>query len=109
MLRDFYTAYMNEFTDMSLGHNERTNAILRKYCTEKLISRIPKLAEQVDSDPFLKAQDSDSTWTKSLVIKKGAKYPGAYSVSYSDGSNIQTTIHLFVVWQKETYVISNVW
>jgi uncharacterized protein DUF3828 len=109
MLRDFYTNYMNEFTNLSQGHEQRTNAILKKYCTAKLIGRIPKLSRQTESDPFLKAQDSDSAWTKSLGIKKDTKNPGVYIVSYRDGGNTLTTIHLFVVEQKDTYMISNVW
>src|ERR1700686_4131905 len=78
MLRDFYTSYMNEFTDLSSGHEQKTNAILKQYCTVNLINKIPKLADQMDSDPFLKAQDSDSSWAKSLVIIKDLKRPNVY-------------------------------
>jgi Protein of unknown function (DUF3828) len=78
ILGDFYTSYMKEFTDLSSGHEQKTNEILKKYCTVSLIKKIPKLADQIDSDPFLKAQDSDSSWTKSLAIKKDLKTKRIY-------------------------------
>jgi hypothetical protein len=109
MLVDFYTSYMKEFTDLSSAREHKINAIIKKYCTTSLINKIPKLADQIDSDPFLKAQDSDSTWAKSLVIKKDLKRPSVYTVSYRDGSNTNTTIHLFVIRQKESYKIADVW
>ena len=109
MLQNFYTSYMKEFTDLSSGHEHRTNVILKKYCTVSLINKIPKLADQMDSDPFLKAQDSDSSWAKSLVVKKDLKRSGVYIVSYRDGNNTNTIIHSLVVKQKESYMIADVW
>ncbi|HET7002655.1 MAG TPA: hypothetical protein VFI33_15130 [Puia sp.] len=111
MLRDFYTSYMKQFTDLSPGHEQKTKEILKKYCTAGLIKKIPKLADKTDSDPFLMAQDSDSSWTKSLVIKKDLKKSGVYVVSYHDDSEAKTfvIIHLLVVRQKESYLISDVW
>jgi hypothetical protein len=109
MLEDFYTSYMKEFTDLSYGHKHRTNVILKKYCTVSLINKIPKLADQMDSDPFLKAQDSDSSWVKSLVVKKDLKRSGVYIVSYRDGNNTNTIIHSLVVKQKQIYKIADVW
>lgn len=109
MLREFYTSYMTQFTDLSSGHEQKTNAILKKYCTASLINRIPKLADQTDSDPFLKAQDSDSSWAKSLVIKKDLKRANTYNVSYQDSGDTNTIIHLLVLKQKEGYKIADLW
>jgi hypothetical protein len=109
MLRDFYSSYMNEFTDLSTGHEQKTNAILKKYCTADLIKKIPKLMEQMDADPILKTQDSDSAWVKSLVIIKDLKRSSVYIVSYVDGGNTETTIHLLVVDQNEKYKVADVW
>jgi hypothetical protein len=109
MLRDFYTNYLKEFTDLSSAHAQKLNTILKKYCTTSLINKVPKLAVQIDSDPFLKAQDSDSTWAKSLVIKKDLKKPSIYIVSYGDAGNASTIIHLFVIKQRESYKIADVW
>jgi hypothetical protein len=108
-VRDFYTAYMTEFPDLSSGHEHRANAILKKYCTANLIKKVPKLADQIDSDPFLKAQDSDSTLAKTLSIKRDMKRPSEYIVSYHDRDNTNFIIHVLVVKQKEGYKIANVW
>src|ERR1700738_2607427 len=51
-LRDFYTAYLTEFPDLSPGHEYKANAILKKNCTANLINRVPKLADQIDSTPL---------------------------------------------------------
>jgi hypothetical protein len=109
MLGDFYTSYMTEFDNLSSGHKHRTDAILKKYCTASLINKIPKLADKLDSDPFLNAQDSDSSWVKSLVINKDLKTPGVYIVSYHDGNNTNSIIHLLVIKQMESYKIADVW
>ena len=52
MLGDFYTSYMDEFTNLSSGHEQKTNEILKKYCTASQINKIPKLADQIVIDPF---------------------------------------------------------
>lgn len=56
MLRDFYTNYLKEFTDLSSARGQKLNAILKKYCTASLINKVPKLTDQINGDPFLKAQ-----------------------------------------------------
>lgn len=109
MLKDFYTAYMTQFPDISPSRKQKLQAILKKYCTVNLIKKIPKLADQIDSDPILNAQDSDAAWAKSLVIEKDPKKADVFAVSYRDGGNTLTTIHLKVVKQNDTYKVDTVW
>jgi hypothetical protein len=91
------------------AQNNPPDTIKRKYCGTALLKRIPKLAEQTDSDPLLKAQDCSSEFAKSLVIKKDLKRPGVYIVSYGGGDASNTIIHLVMVNQNERYKIADVW
>lgn len=109
MLREFYTAYMTEFPEISPSHDQKLKAILKKYCTANLIKKFPKLADQIDADPILNAQDSDAAWTKTLEITKDPKKAGVFTVSYRDGGNTSSTIHLLVVKQKDGYKVDAVW
>jgi len=105
MLKDFYTSYMTAFSD---GADEnKFAAIQKKYCTAALLKRVPKLAEQWDSDPFLKAQDSNVEYLKTLTVKKDLKKRDSYIVSYYAVRTF--VIHLLVIKQNESYKIDSVW
>lgn len=47
--------------------------------------------------------------TKTLVIEKDLKKPNTYSVSYIDGGNNKTVIHLTLVKQGKAIKIASVW
>ncbi|MFL5789323.1 MAG: DUF3828 domain-containing protein [Flavisolibacter sp.] len=107
MLKEFYTKYI---TEVFMGANEKKiHLILKKYCTVKLLNKVPKLTQNIDGDPFLKAQDSDTSNLKSLSIKKDNKRKNIYSVSYIANPNHQITIHLLVVKESGSFKIDSVW
>jgi hypothetical protein len=110
MLRQFYIAYMTAFNDTSTTDVEKELATLQhSYCTASLLKRIPQLADKIDADPFLQAQDNDSSLAKSLVIKRDPKKPSVYIVSYLDGTPSKAAIHVSVVREKEGYKLADVW
>lgn len=105
MLKEFYTKYITEFY---VGA-EKLPSIQRKYCTTKLLHYIPKYIEQTDGDPFLKGQDTDTAYLKTLSIKKDKKRKNIYTVSYIGNPNQKITIHLLVVKGKGSFKIDSVW
>lgn len=108
MLKSFYTSYVTAVSGSTAGL-EKTDAILKKYCTVSLLNRIPKLIEKLDADPFLKAQDSDLAILKTLVITKNTKASdNSYKVSYVY-DEIKTTINLSLIKQKDGLKINEVW
>jgi hypothetical protein len=107
LLRSFYTSYITAVSEAV--NQEKTDQILKKYCTEGLLKKIPKLVEESDGDPFLKAQDSDMSILKSLTIVKNLKRPdNSYIVSYIY-DNTKTIINLTIVQQKNSLKINTVW
>lgn len=107
MLKEFYTAY---FTAVSKGAAQaQLHALQQKYCTPKLLGKIPQLTKKADADPFIKAQDADSKWVKTLAVEKDTKKEGHYVVTYMGDGKI--TIDLTVVETEagKTYKIDNVW
>ncbi len=109
ILKNFYTTYMTEFSEISPSRERKLNTIKSKYCTEVLLKKLPVLAERTDSDPLLKAQDSDVAWLKTLMVEKDLKKPHTYIVSYVDGGNNKYIIHLTLVKQNESIKIASVW
>ena len=84
MLKTFYTAYMSEFSKDDVAGLERTLAQLRQtYCTAKCEKQYKRLVAETDSDPIIKAQDSDAKLAKSIIITRNLKKPNQYTVSYS--------------------------
>src|SRR2546430_17492997 len=66
MLKNFYTAYMSEFsivkTNTMQTFETRLDSIKKQYCTTNLIDSINKKFKknELDYDPLINAQDSDS-------------------------------------------------
>ncbi|HVV55801.1 MAG TPA: hypothetical protein VHC47_10770 [Mucilaginibacter sp.] len=107
MLNFFYTSYITEVSNGNPRTFKRNiDSIQKKYCTTTLLAKIKK--KELDTDPFLKAQDSNIEFLKTLVIKKDFKKPNTYIVSYGD-NNDKTTIHLVVKEQKEVFKIFDLW
>jgi hypothetical protein len=105
MLKEFYTKYITEFYVGAV----KLPSIQRKYCTTKLLHYIPKYIEQTDGDPFLKGQDTDTAYLKTLSIKKDNKRKNIYTVSYIDNLNQKVTIHLRVIKERGKFKIDSVW
>ncbi len=104
MLREFYTAYITTF---ATGTDSKLLALQRKYCTARLLKRIPGMIEKSDGDPFIKGQDSDTAYLKTLTIIKDTGKEGQFTVSYQADDKI--VIHLTVVERDKKYKIDNVW
>jgi len=105
LLKEFYTRYI---TDVASGaEQKKLDALTKKYCTTKLLNKIPKLIEQTDADPFLKAQDSDTGYLKTLTVDRDPKKEDQYIVSYVADHKI--IIHLIVVMTNKGYKIDAVW
>jgi len=104
MLKKFYTAYMSEF---SSSHDLRVSehnllSLRQKYCTSTCLKQYQKLVEETDSDPLIKAQDSDKDLLKTLKIKRNLNKPNLYTVSYIaiNDNNEKVIINLIVVNQR---------
>ena len=114
MLRTFYTWYIKAYNS---SHD--TNIVIKKldslkniYCTKDLLNKIAKQTknDELDYDPFIKAQDSNIGNEKTLTIKKDEGKTNVYIVSYIDAyDHKKTVINNHIVKQKDGYKIDSVW
>ena len=106
MLKQFYTSYITA-SEESLSEKE-LNLIRKQYCTPKILNRIAK-DEELDSDPFVNAQDTNMDWLRTLVISKDPQKANVYIVSYLDTySQKRTIIKLLVVKKGQAYKIDDI-
>ena len=106
MLKQFYTSYITA-NDESLSEKE-LDLIKKKYCTQKILNRIAK-DEELDSDPFVNAQDTNMDWLKTLVISKDPQKANVYIVSYLDTYTQERIINkLLVVKKGQAYKIDDI-
>jgi hypothetical protein len=106
MLNNFYKSYITENGKIPTNVS-KVNSLKKNYCTAKLLHKIKR--EDLDYDIFLKAQDSDPEWLKTLSIKKDKKGSNQYSVSYTDPYNKnQIIIKLIIVKEKDLYKIDSI-
>jgi hypothetical protein len=112
MLTQFYTAYMSEISGSSdLRAGERRLLLLRqKYCTSNCLKQYQKIVEQTDSDPLIKAQDSDKELLKTLHIVSNSKRPNLYTVSYIaiNDNKEKIVINLIVINQNGSPKIESI-
>lgn len=104
MVKLFYTSYI---TFVDKGESSKLEALQKTYCTPKLLKRIPELADKSDQDPFLKAQDSNIEFLKSLVVEGDKTKEGHIIVTY--GTDEKVVINLTVLIIDGKYKINNVW
>jgi hypothetical protein len=103
MLKQFYTSYITQVAS-SEGTEKKLDIIKKRYCTAKLLNKIDK--EELDSDPFIDAQDVDIDWVKTLFVGKDAQKHDVYIVSYMDNYNKKrTVIKLQVINAKITAIL----
>lgn len=110
MLKDFYTDYITAIAT-SEDYEEKLHALTNKYCTKRLMAKIAKdYKEGLDYDPFIKAQDSDTTCLKTLSVKKEPQKANTYTVSYIESyDKKKVQIHLLVIIQNNDHKIDAVW
>jgi hypothetical protein len=105
MLKNFYTSYINQFSnpDPQLTTKNLKN-LQKKYCTTNLLSKIAKA--NMDGDPFIKGQDLAVSALKTLDVKRDTKGQNSYIVSW--GSSTKKIIHLTVVKETDGFKIDSV-
>ncbi len=112
MLRDFYTNYFNVFVEPPSASSQKKLEMLQKqFCTESFYKKIPEIIEQTDGDVFLKAQDSDIKYLKSLTISKDLQreeYIVSYIADAMPEEKITITLHVTLVNEGNNYKISSV-
>jgi len=102
MLKDFYTSYITENAKMPPDFS-KINSIKNKYCTSTFLHKLE--TDKLDYDPFLNAQDCDTEWLKTLLIKMDTE-KNLYQVSYKDiSSGTQVVIKLIVKKENKVYKI----
>jgi len=102
MLKQFYTAYITADDEKQLS------SLQKKYCTKKILKRIAD-DEELDSDPFINAQDTDADWLRTMVINKDAQKPNVYVVSYVNNYTQKRIINkLLVVKEGKAYKIDDI-
>lgn len=116
MLKQFYHEYANADSRMAKADDvasqiEELRAVKEKYCSAKLINWLDK--EEIDVDPFLKSQDFNIEWLKTLKVEKEANYRNQFIVTYSffdhfRKQTVQRKISLVVVRLNGEYKIDDV-
>lgn len=112
MLKDFYTNYFSAFVEPPGALSQKKLDLIQKqFCTKAFYKKIPEIIEQTDSDVFLKAQDSDIKYLKTLTISKDLKneeYIVSYIADAMPEKKITIIIHLTLVKEGNSYKISAV-
>jgi hypothetical protein len=106
MLEFFYVNYITENTKMP-PNITKIDSLKERCCTTRLLNKLKE--DELDYDPFLKAQDSNTEWLKTLSIKKDLKESNHYQILYLDTyNNSQIKITVIVVKEKESYKIDSI-
>jgi hypothetical protein len=110
MLKEFYTSYITSLSIISPLNIEKADSIKLKYCDVTMLNNINNQFKkgELDFDPFLKAQDIDSSCLKTLSFSKDLKRPNTFAVYYIS-NHIKTVIYLKVAKENSIYKIKNVW
>jgi|ERR1044072_10351 hypothetical protein len=107
MLKEFYTSYITEGTKIE-SNEDQLESIQKKYCTAKMLTKMKHEMEEgeMDSDPFINAQDFNIDWLKTLTITKDPQKADVYIVSYLDNyTKTRTQMKLHVVKEGAQYKI----
>ena len=96
MLRGFYTKYIRTLNKYPTDER-KLQPLLKANCDPKLLARLQekKWSGTLDYDPFLKAQDVEPEWVKTLEVRKVPKAEGMYAVSFSETPD-RIVVHLVV-------------
>jgi len=110
LLKEFYTIYMTTVAnDQPLQSEKKIDSLKKKYCTKRLLLRLPTLANQIDADPFLNAQDSSIDCLKTLSVRKNPKAFNQFIVTYFDiYSQSKFIIYLTIVKENGNFKIDSI-
>ncbi|MBA0883369.1 DUF3828 domain-containing protein [Flavobacterium undicola] len=111
ILTAFYTSYLEQFSNQNLKESEKKlDSIKVKYCTKSLLDGISNEFEnnELDYDPFIKAQDASSDMIETLTVNKIAGSENKFHVQYLDKySGHKTDILVTVVDENGSFKISS--
>lgn len=103
LIKDFYKSYILENSKMP-PDNKKIELLKRKYCSKNFLNKLSH--QELDYDPFLKAQDSDTAWLKTLSVNKSPQMETVYVVSYRDSfTKEKIIVKLNIVREKGEYKI----
>lgn len=106
MLREFYTLYITENSKVSDFDAAAVKNIKNKYVTERLIMELEKAI--LDYDPFLNAQDCETSWIKTLEIHPDTTLENTWEVSYAYDALHRSCMSLSLVHIDGEYLIDDV-
>jgi hypothetical protein len=114
MVKNFYSGYLKAFNSSLDTHImvKELDFLKKKYCTKDLIVKIDKQLknDEIDYDPFIKAQDANIGDEKTLTIKKDEKKTNVFIVSYvSAYDHFKKVINTHVVKKIDGYKIDSIW
>ena len=106
MLNNFYTEYITVNSKFPVDY-DKVSTLKNEFCTARLIHDLEN--QGYDYDPFLNAQDSDTSWLNSLEILKDPVSKDLYVVSYTDSfTKKKVIVKLIVVKIKDEYKIYSI-
>lgn len=110
MLMAFYSSYLKEFVNENFQESEeKLDSIKAKYCTKSLLDSISNEFEnnELDYDPFIKAQDVSSDMIATLTVNKVANSENKFNVQYFEKySGHKTNIVVTVIDENGSFKIS---
>jgi len=95
MLKTFYTKYIRTLNKYPT-EERKLQPLLKANCDAKLLARLKekKWSGKLDYDPFLKAQDVELEWIRTLEVRK-VPNKDQYAVSFSETPD-RIVVHLVV-------------
>lgn len=108
MLREFYTLYITE-NDKKKRDTQRIATIKEKYVTPKLLAKIDSamLYYELDYDPFVNAQDYDTTWINTLEIAPVPERTNTFDICYTYNRNSKSCMTAVLAESEGKYMIDN--
>jgi hypothetical protein len=107
MINSFYSEYITQCSSSATDDAAGRNAIIEKYCTAELTSKVKN--SDPDFDPFLNAQDCDIAWLKTLTITQDENNKDTYYICYTAAPGEEPNcIDLKVIEEKGRFKISSV-
>lgn len=106
MLREFYTLYITENSKVGDFDAVAVKNIKSKYMTGRLLTKLEKT--MWDYDPFLHAQDCETSWIKTLEIHPDTTRENTWEVSYAYDALHRNCVSLFLTRIDGQYFIDDV-
>lgn len=110
---DMERSYRKFNKENAVSQRKKSDSIVRKYCTDKMVNYINKLFSgpprpEVNGDVFLRGNMIEATMLEGLSVQTDSKKKGQFYIKYGTGSGAPVTIKLSVVKEKDAYKIDHV-